>query len=172
MSESLCFLNGEYLPLAEARVPVLDRGFIFGDGVYEVVPVYERRLFRFEEHLARLNRSLAKLRLPEPCTREEWLARCRQLVEARPEADQVVYIQVTRGVAPRDHVMPAHPVPTVFQRRRYCPADGYRGSPSSMILQPFLPQFWRQRESSSIPFGRIAVPWTPPEITIRQRSGT
>jgi D-alanine transaminase len=114
MSESLCFLNGEYLPLAEARVPVLDRGFIFGDGVYEVVPVYERRLFRFEEHLARLNRSLAKLRLPEPCTREEWLARCRQLVEARPEADQVVYIQVTRGVAPRDHVMPAHPVPTVF----------------------------------------------------------
>jgi D-alanine transaminase len=114
MSETLCFLNGEYLPLAEARVPVLDRGFIFGDGVYEVVPVYSRRLFRFEEHLARLNRSLAKLRLPEPCSRDEWLDRCRRLVEARPEADQVVYIQVTRGVAPRDHVMPAHPVPTVF----------------------------------------------------------
>ena len=114
MSETLCFLNGEYLPLAEARVPVLDRGFIFGDGVYEVVPVYGRRLFRFEEHLARLNRSLAKLRLPEPCGRDEWLARCRHLVESRPEADQVVYIQVTRGVAPRDHAMPANPVPTVF----------------------------------------------------------
>ena len=114
MSENLCFLNGEYLPLAEARVPVLDRGFIFGDGVYEVVPVYGRRLFRFDEHLARLNRSLAKLRLPEPCSREEWLTRCRRLVAARPEDDQVVYIQVTRGVAPRDHVMPAHPVPTVF----------------------------------------------------------
>ncbi|MCY7314687.1 MAG: D-amino acid aminotransferase [Rubrivivax sp.] len=114
MTDSLCFLNGEYLPLAEARIPVLDRGFIFGDGIYEVVPVYGRRLFRFDEHLARLNRSLGKLRLPEPAAREEWLARCRQLVAARPEEDQVVYIQVTRGVAPRDHVMPAHPVPTVF----------------------------------------------------------
>ena len=62
--DNLCFLNGEFLPLAEARVPVLDRGFIFGDGIYEVVPVYGRRLFRFDEHLARLNRSLAKLRLP------------------------------------------------------------------------------------------------------------
>ena len=114
MTDNLCFLNGEFLPLAEARIPVLDRGFIFGDGIYEVVPVYGRRLFRFDEHLARLNRSLTKLRLPQPATREEWLARCRQLVAARPEEDQVVYIQVTRGVAPRDHVMPAHPVPTVF----------------------------------------------------------
>ena len=114
MTDNLCFLNGEFLPLAEARIPVLDRGFIFGDGIYEVVPVYGRRLFRFDEHLARMNRSLAKLRLPQPATREEWLARCRQLVAARPEEDQVVYIQVTRGVAPRDHVMPAHPVPTVF----------------------------------------------------------
>ena len=114
MTDNLCFLNGDFLPLAEARIPVLDRGFIFGDGIYEVVPVYQRRLFRFDEHLARLNRSLSKLRLPEPAARDEWLARCRQLVAARPEDDQVVYIQVTRGVAPRDHVMPAHPVPTVF----------------------------------------------------------
>jgi D-alanine transaminase len=114
MNDQLCFLNGDFLPLAEARVPVLDRGFIFGDGVYEVVPVYGRRLFRFDEHIARLNRSLAKLRLPQPASRDEWLARCRQLVASRPEDDQVVYLQVTRGVAPRDHVMPAHPVPTVF----------------------------------------------------------
>ncbi len=114
MTDNLCFLNGDFLPLSEARIPVLDRGFIFGDGIYEVVPVYGRRLFRFDEHLARLNRSLAKIRLPQPATRDEWLARCRQLVAARPEEDQVVYLQVTRGVAPRDHVMPAHPVPTVF----------------------------------------------------------
>ena len=114
MTDNLCFLNGEFMPISEARIPVLDRGFIFGDGIYEVVPVYGRRLFRFDEHLARLNRSLAKLRLPQPATRDEWLARCRQLVAARPEEDQVVYIQVTRGVAPRDHVMPANPVPTVF----------------------------------------------------------
>jgi D-alanine transaminase len=114
MTDNLCFLNGEFLPISEARIPVLDRGFIFGDGIYEVVPVYGRRLFRFDEHLARLNRSLGKLRLPQPATRDEWLARCRQLVTSRPEDDQVIYIQVTRGVAPRDHVMPAHPVPTVF----------------------------------------------------------
>ena len=114
MTDNLCYLNGDFLPLAEARIPVLDRGFIFGDGLYEVVPVYGRRLFRFDEHLARLNRSLVKMRLPQPATRDEWLARCRQLVAARPEEDQVVYIQVTRGVAPRDHVMPEHPVPTVF----------------------------------------------------------
>ena len=114
MTDNLCFLNGEFMPLSEARIPVLDRGFIFGDGIYEVAPVYGRKLFRFDEHLARLNRSLAKLRIPQPATRDEWLARCRQLVAARPEEEQVVYIQVTRGVAPRDHVMPAHITPTVF----------------------------------------------------------
>jgi D-alanine transaminase len=114
MHNNLCFLNGEFLPLAEARVPVMDRGFIFGDGIYEVAPVYGRRLFRFDEHLARLARSLAKLRIPNPATRDEWLARCRQLVADRPEDDQVVYIQVTRGVAPRDHVMPQGITPTVF----------------------------------------------------------
>jgi D-alanine transaminase len=113
-TDPLVFLNGEFLPLSQARIPVLDRGFIFGDGVYDVAPVYGRRLFRFDEHIARLNRSLAKLRIPQPATREQWLERCRTLVAAGSEADQVLYIQVTRGVAPRDHVMPAHPVPTVF----------------------------------------------------------
>ena len=114
----LCFLNGDYLPLAEARVPVLDRGFIFGDGIYEVVPAYGRRLFRFDEHLARLNRSLAKVRIANPAGRDEWLERCRRLVAASAETsgndDQVVYIQITRGVAPRDHVMPPGITPTVF----------------------------------------------------------
>ena len=114
MTDNLCFLNGEFMPLADARIPVLDRGFIFGDGIYEVVPVYSHKLFRFDEHLARLNRSLGKLRIPQPATHDEWLARCRHLVAARAEGDQVVYIQVTRGVAPRDHVMPTNLVPTVF----------------------------------------------------------
>jgi D-alanine transaminase len=114
MNERLCFLNGEYKPLSQASVNVLDRGFIFGDGIYEVVPVYGRRLFRFDEHLARLARSLGKLRIVNPATREQWLERCRALVQARPEDDQTVYIQVTRGVAPRDHVMPQGIVPTVF----------------------------------------------------------
>jgi D-alanine transaminase len=118
MNDALCFLNGEYLPVSQAKVSVLDRGFIFGDGIYDVVPVYGQRLFRFDEHLARLQRSMAKLRIVNPAEREEWLARCRRLVAATAEstgaADQVVYIQVTRGVAPRDHVMPVGITPTVF----------------------------------------------------------
>jgi D-alanine transaminase len=118
LPDTLCYLNGEYLPLAEARVPVLDRGFIFGDGIYEVVPVYGERLFRFDEHLARLERSLAKVRIPNPLGREQWLERCRRLVAAlaaqKGAREQLVYIQVTRGVAPRDHVMPEGIAPTVF----------------------------------------------------------
>ena len=118
MTDALCYLNGEVLPLAEAKISVLDRGFIFGDGVYEVVPVYSGRLFRFDEHMARLGRSLVKLRIANPASREEWLQRCRQLVAACTERtsahEQMAYIQVTRGVAPRDHVMPADVTPTVF----------------------------------------------------------
>lgn len=118
MTDTLCFLNGEFLPLSQARVSVLDRGFIFGDGIYEVTPVYGRRLFRFDEHMARMQRGLDKIRIPNPAPRDEWLQRCRHLIAALAEAtgadDQVIYIQLTRGVAPRDHVMPAGLVPTVF----------------------------------------------------------
>jgi D-alanine transaminase len=118
LPETLCYLNGKYVPVSQAHVSVLDRGFIFGDGIYEVVPVYGRKLFRFDEHMARLSRSLGKLRIPNPHSREEWLERCRKLVaavgEATQAADQMVYIQVTRGVAPRDHVMPPDIAPTVF----------------------------------------------------------
>ena len=118
MNETWCILNGELLPVSQAKVSVLDRGFIFGDGVYEVVPAYGRRLFRFDEHMARLSRSLAKLRIPNPLTRDEWLARCRELIALTAEDsgadDQLVYVQITRGVAPRDHVMPPGLVPTVF----------------------------------------------------------
>jgi D-alanine transaminase len=118
MNDNLCFLNGEFLPLSQAKVSVLDRGFIFGDGIYDVAPVYGRRLFRFDEHMARLQRGLDKIRIANPATRDEWLQRCRTLVAAVAETtgadDQVVYIQVTRGVAPRDHVMPEGITPTVF----------------------------------------------------------
>ena len=117
LPDTLCYLNGRTQRLCDAQVSVLDRGFIFGDGIYEVVPAYGRKLFRFDEHMARLNRSLGKLRIPNPHSREAWLERCRKLVaavgEATQAADQMVYIQVTRGVAPRDHVMPPDIVPTV-----------------------------------------------------------
>ena len=118
MTDSLCYLNGAYKPLSQAQVSVLDRGFLFGDGIYEIVPVYGRKLFRFDEHMARLNRSLGKIRIANPHSSDEWLERCRKLVAALAETegadDQVVYIQVTRGVAPRDHVMPEGITPTVF----------------------------------------------------------
>lgn len=118
LPDTPCELDGELMPLAQARISPMDRGFIFGDGVYEVVPVYGGRLFRFDEHMARLARGLARIRIVPPRTRDQWLAAARRLVQAMQAqtgvADQLVYIQVTRGVALRDHVMPADIQPTVF----------------------------------------------------------
>lgn len=114
LADSLCYLNGEFLALRDARVSVLDRGFLFGDGIYEALPVYGRRLFRFDEHMARLNRGLSKIRITNPFTEAQWLAHCRKLVAAHESDDQAIYIQVTRGVAPRNHVMPTDIAPTVF----------------------------------------------------------
>ena len=126
MDESIpplpCWLNGEMSTLREAKVSVLDRGFIFGDGVYEVVPAYEGRPFRFAEHMARLDRSLAEMRIRNPLAREGWRGIVDQLLDAyaghvgQPVAqtNQLVYLQVTRGVAMRDHVMPPDIAPTVF----------------------------------------------------------
>ncbi|HTL25648.1 MAG TPA: D-amino acid aminotransferase [Burkholderiales bacterium] len=110
----MVFLNGKFLPIEEARVPVLDRGFIFGDGVYELVPVYSRVPFRIEEHLARLERSLAETRIRNPYSRAEWRDIIAQLVAKQPFEDQGVYFQVTRGVAKRDHAFPKDATPTVF----------------------------------------------------------
>jgi D-alanine transaminase len=110
----MVFLNGKFLPIEEARVPVLDRGFIFGDGVYELVPVYSRVPFRLEEHLTRLERSLAETRIRNPYSRAEWRDIIVQLVAKQPFEDQGVYFQVTRGVAKRDHAFPKDAVPTVF----------------------------------------------------------
>jgi len=118
LPDTLSYLNGEYAPLRDARISVLDRGFIFGDGVYDVLPAYGGRLFRFEQHMARLDRSLAGLRIPNPLTREQWLAIARRLIASLQTSkgfvNQLVYIQVTRGVAVRDHVMPPGLTPTVF----------------------------------------------------------
>jgi D-alanine transaminase len=102
------------MPLAEAKVPVLDRGFIFGDGVYEVVPVYSKVPFRLEEHLSRLERSLGAVGIRNPYTREQWRGTIAGLIERQPFEDQGVYFQVTRGVAKRDHAFPKDAQPTVF----------------------------------------------------------
>ena len=110
----MVFLNGKFMPIDEARVPVLDRGFIFGDGVYELVPVYSRVPFRLDEHLARLERSLAAVRIRNPYSRAEWRDIIAQLIAKQAFDDQGVYFQVTRGVAKRDHSFPKDVAPTVF----------------------------------------------------------
>jgi D-alanine transaminase len=111
---SMVFLNGRFLPIEEASVPVLDRGFIFGDGIYEVVPVYSRVPFRLEEHLARLERSLASVGIRNPLSRAQWRETIQKIVDAQDFEDQGVYFQVTRGVAKRDHAFPKNIEPTVF----------------------------------------------------------
>jgi len=108
------FLNGKLLPIEHATVSVLDRGFIFGDGVYELVPVYSRVPFRLEEHLARLERSLGEAKIRNPYSRAQWRSHIYPLIDAQPFDDQGVYFQVTRGVAKRDHAFPQNLEPTVF----------------------------------------------------------
>ncbi len=109
------YLNGQFMPIEEARVPVLDRGFIFGDGVYEVIPVYSRRAFRLEEHLKRLQHSLDGIRLPNPHSNAEWTRIIEELIALNQGEDQYLYLHITRGVARRDHAFPSPPVPpTVF----------------------------------------------------------
>jgi D-alanine transaminase len=115
----LAYLNGHIGPLAEARVSVMDRGFLFGDGVYEMVPVYSKKAFRLDEHLNRLDASLAAVRLPNPLAREAWQRIAQELIAAHDWPDQSLYCQVTRGVASlgaasRDQLFPVPIVPTVL----------------------------------------------------------
>jgi len=110
----IVYLNGGFMPVEEARIPVLDRGFIFGDGVYEVIPVYSKRPFRLDEHLRRLQYSLDKIRIANPHTAEEWQRLTGEIVKRNDGKDQSVYLQVTRGVAKRDHAFPKGIKPTVF----------------------------------------------------------
>ena len=108
------FLNGKLLPIEQASVSVLDRGFIFGDGVYELVPVYSRVPFRLDEHLTRLERSLGEAKIRNPYSRAQWRSNIYQVIDAQTFDDQGVYFQVTRGVAKRDHAFPKSLEPTVF----------------------------------------------------------
>ena len=134
-----CYLNGEFSTLRDAKVSVMDRGFIFGDGVYEVVPSYAGRLFRFDEHMARLDRSLGELRIANPMSHAQWrelvlelmAAYARTVDKAVAQTDQLIYIQITRGVAMRDHIMPPGLAPTVFVTSNrlyiYPPAERAKG---------------------------------------------
>jgi D-alanine transaminase len=108
------YLNGAFMPSAQAQVSVFDRGFLLGDGVYEVIPVYDGKYFELDAHLNRLQSSLDGVRMQNPMTSEEWKGVLEELVERNGSGDQSVYLQVTRGVAPRDHVFPENVRPTAF----------------------------------------------------------
>jgi D-alanine transaminase len=109
------YLNGHYMPIEDAKISVLDRGFIFGDGVYEVIPVYSRKAFRVAEHLLRLQHSLDGIKLANPHSDSEWTGIIDELIARNAAQDQYLYLHITRGVAKRDHAFPSPPVePTVF----------------------------------------------------------
>src|SRR5665647_2357391 len=115
-----CYLNGEYTDLPNAKISVMDRGFIFGDGIYEVLPVYGGTLFRFDQHMVRLARSLAEVRIQNPMTPAQWRQVAQRLIASYAQANnskvedtlQLIYIQITRGVALREHTMPTNITPT------------------------------------------------------------
>lgn len=124
------YLNGEFMPIEEAKISVLDRGFIFGDGVYEVIPVYSRKAFRLAEHLRRLQHSLDGIRLQNPHNEGEWTAIINELIAHNQGQDQYLYLHITRGAAKRDHAFPNPPVkPTVFMMSNPLP------TPPAELLQ-------------------------------------
>lgn len=129
MSEPVCYLNGEFLPLDQAKISVLDRGFIFGDAIYEVIPVYRRKPLRLAAHLARLNRSLAEIRIAAPLDDGEWIGLIGELIGYQASDDQAVYLQVSRGVAKREFGLLQGVEPTVF-----------------MVSNPFVPPPLQQIE--------------------------
>lgn len=115
VDEQIVYLNGEFKPISKACVSVLDRGFLFGDGVYEVIPAYGGHLLRLSQHLERLQNSLDGIRLANPYNNSKWKSILEQLIKKNRGLDQSIYLQVTRGAAAkRDHNFPDLVMPTVF----------------------------------------------------------
>lgn len=113
MTNKTVYLNGQYLPLDEAKISVMDRGFLFGDGVYEVIPCYLGQLFHLQAHIDRLTASLSGIRMVNPYSTEQWLEIFKPLMDVNK--NQYIYLQITRGVAPkRDHAFPENTPPTIF----------------------------------------------------------
>ncbi|MCR4301649.1 MAG: D-amino acid aminotransferase [Sulfuricaulis sp.] len=147
---SQVYLNGQFVPPDQARVSVFDRGFIFGDGVYEVIPVFGGRLFRLAHHLSRLDASLAAIRLRNPHLTEEWKSIFTRLLTGHANGDQSIYLQITRGVAPRDHAFPPNATPTVFayaQSLSYPPAEQLAQGVAAITTEDIR---WRRCDIKSI----------------------
>ena len=115
---SLVYLNGEFKPIKEASINVLDRGFTFGDGVYEVIPIFNRKIFRFSEHITRLENSLREIYMSNPLKENEWRDIFNKLIDSLEQANQSIYLQITRGVSRRDHDISIADKPTVFAMSR------------------------------------------------------
>ena len=124
----MIYLNGRFMPLEEATIPVLDRGFIFGDGIYEVIPAYSRRPFRLAEHLQRLQNSLDGIQLKNPHSSAEWAELLQALIASNEGEDQYLYLHITRGVAKRDHAFPKVVTPTVFMMSSPLPPPELKSS--------------------------------------------
>mgnify|MGYP001123549512 CR=1 FL=1 len=146
-AEQIVYLNGAFLPIGDAKISVLDRGFIFGDGVYEVIPAYGREPFRMPHHLARLAHSCDGIGLANPHADAEWERLVRELVARQPFDDQAVYLQVTRGVAKRDHAFPKGASPTNHGLER----------PSPMSF-PSTTDVWSRKSPATEPDREAAIP--------------
>jgi D-alanine transaminase len=144
------YLNGQFLPIEEAKISVLDRGFIYGDGVYELIPVYHRQPFRMPQHLRRLQHSLDGIRLANPHTNGEWEALIRDLIAKQPFDDQGVYFQVTRGVAKRDHAFPKDTPPTVFMMSNPLPTPSAEQVAKGVAVVTAEDNRWRRCDLKTI----------------------
>jgi D-alanine transaminase len=127
------FLNGEYLPIDQARISVFDRGFTFGDGVYEVFLVYHRKIFRLEEHLERLNNSLMSIYMDNPYSDSQWQELLIKLVMDSPADNQSLYLQITRGVSERDHAIDIAEKPTVFAMSKPLPERDFSSGIKAIV---------------------------------------
>jgi len=146
-----CYLDGTLLPLAEARISPLDRGFLFADGVYEVIPVHRGRLFRLRHHLQRLENSLAAIRLPNPHTLEEWADIAGRVAAAAGGTEMLVYLQVTRGAEfGRNHLFPRDTAPTVFAFVSPYPAPAARVLESGLTAATLQDIRWSRCDIKSV----------------------
>ena len=135
---AIVYLNGVFCPASEAKVSVLDRGFLLGDGVYEVIPAYAGKLFRLKEHLDRLQSSLDAIRLENPLTYEQWEEMLNKLVQENYDSNLSIYLQVTRGVAVRDHAFPSDTSATVYamaNKIHSMPAEYYETGVAAITVE-------------------------------------
>jgi D-alanine transaminase len=146
----IVFLNGSFLPIEEAKVPFMDRGFMFGDGVYEGIGMLDGRLIDNDAHLERLERSLAEIRIPNPYARAEWTSFQEELARRNGMTEGFIYFQVTRGVAERDFFFPEDAKPTVAM---FTQAKAIVGAPAAQtgIAVVTVPDLrWQRRDIKSI----------------------